>query len=736
MVVSLLKKLIGGNDNLYSDDISEIIKNISKFNSNISEDSEFIKNIIKAYDIGEKAHGSQLRKSGEPYFTHCSKVGVILSEWNMDIDMIVAGLLHDSIEDTELNLEEIEEHFNSDISSLVDGVSKLSGIKFSSRKEEQAENFMKMFLSVAEDIRVIIIKFADRLHNLRTIDFLPLIKQRRIANETKEIFSPLAHRLGMNNVKIEMDDLILKILDPKVYKQLQKKVKSTKNQSDAIIKKFSEPLKSELEKYNIHSDVYGRVKNYSSIYRKMQKLNKQFNEIYDIFAIRVRVEKVEECYAVLGIVHQIYTPIQERFKDYIATPKGNGYQSIHTTVFGEKGKLIEVQIRTKKMDNTAEVGIAAHWIYKENNSTSDNELHGLNKHVTWLRELVENLKDEDRNPSEFFKILKIDLFQDEIFVFTPNGDVVQLNNGSTPIDFGFSVHTQVGMHCIGAKVNFKIVPLNTVLKNGDTVEIITSKKQVPSHAWLKFVKTAKAKAHIKRWVKKDENEQSIKLGKEMIEKTLRRLKKLKILDMITENPITMGFNNEEMIFADVAKGHISIRDIIKKYEPEKDNGEAKTDDESLAQRFLSKARGISKGVSVGGISNAMITFAKCCNPIPGDEIVGYITKGRGVSVHRSTCGNMPILENENRFIDVEWNVSSESSFVVRLNISAIDRKHLLKDVSEKVSSMNIYIQSIDMRANDGLASCVLVVQIRNTKQLERLFRALKQLNHVISVDRI
>ena len=735
MVVSLLKKLISGSNNLYSDDISQIIKNISKF-SDISEDSDSIKNIIRAYEIGEKAHGTQLRKSGEPYFTHCSKVGVILSEWNMDIDMIIAGLLHDSVEDTDLKLEEIEEHFNSDIKNLVDGVSKLSGMKFSSRKEQQAENFMKMFLSVAEDIRVIIIKFADRLHNLRTIDSLPLIKQRRIANETKEIFSPLSHRLGMNNVKTEIDDLVLKILDPKVYKHLQKKVQSTKAQNDAIIEKFCEPLKVELKKYNIKSEVYGRVKNYSSIHKKMQKFNKQFNEIHDIFAIRIRVDKVEECYAALGIVHQLYTPIQERFKDYIATPKGNGYQSIHTTVFGDDGKLVEVQIRTNKMDDTAEVGIAAHWIYKESSSTSDKELDGLNKHVSWLRELVENLQDEDRNPSEFFKILKIDLFQDEIFVFTPNGDVVQLNNGSTPIDFAFNVHTQVGMHCLGAKVNSKIVPLNTILKNGDSVEIITSKKQVPSHAWLKFVKTAKAKAHIKRWVKKDEDEQSIKLGREMVEKTLRRLKKLKILNMISENPVVMGLNNEDMIFSEVAKGHISVRDIIKKYEPDKESDEIGTDEESLAQRFLSKARGISKGVSVGGISNAMIAFAKCCNPIPGDEIVGYITKGRGVSVHRATCSNIPILENENRFIDVEWNVGSDSSFVVRLNISAIDRKHLLKDVSEKVSSMNIYIQSIDMRANDGLASCVLVVQIRDTKQLARLFRALKQLNHVVSVERI
>ena len=710
-----------------------IIKNLS-LDTNNEDHVSSIKMIKDAFDIGYTAHKGQLRQSGEEYFNHCIAVGLELSKWNMDSDVVVAGLLHDTLEDTELTKEEIIKYFNSDIANLIEGVSKLSDIKFNSREQKQAENFMKMFLSVAQDIRVIIIKFADRLHNLRTINHLPLIKQRRVAKESQDIFVPLAHRLGMNNIKSEMEDIIFQTLEPKIHKNIKKKIKDSKRKRENYINKFIYPIKEQLNNSNIDSKVFGRAKNLSSVFHKMQDRNKDFDEIFDLFAIRIIVNDNDLCYGALGIVHQIYTPVQERFKDYIATPKGNGYQSIHTTVIGDSGKMVEVQIRTEKMDRTAEIGIAAHWTYKEQGAIISEKKKDIDRHVKWLRELIDNLQSENKNPKEFLKLLKIDLFHDEIFVFTPEGDLIQLKTGSTAIDFAFEVHTQVGMHCIGAKVNGNMVPLNTALKSGDSVEIITSKKQTPSAAWLKFVKTAKSKTHIKRWVNKDENEKSVKLGKELLEKTLRRVKKIELIREIESNPNLMGLNNVDLIYAEVAKGHITPRELISKYAPSVNDFEEK-EESSLAQKFIEKARGQTKGVKVGGISNTLINFGKCCNPIPGDDVVGYITRGKGVTVHRNVCSNIPVLETEDRFIDVDWDIKGDTAYLVRLNITASDRKNLLKDISEKVSLLNIYIQSIDMRANDGFATCIIIVQVRDTRQLDRLFGKLKQLNHIISISR-
>ena len=733
MVLNTIKSLISGSNSAVKAEYNQILENLSLDINNESHASS-IKMIKDAFDIGYTAHKGQLRRSGEEYFNHCIAVALELSKWNMDSDVIVAGLLHDTLEDTELTKEEIIKYFNEDIAKLIEGVSKLSDIKFNSREQKQAENFMKMFLSVAKDIRVIIIKFADRLHNLRTLNHLPLLKQRRVAKESKDIFVPLAHRLGMNNVKSEMEDIIFQTLEPKTHKDIKKKIKDSKRKRENYINKFIYPIKEQLNKLNIDSNVFGRAKNLSSVFYKMQDRNKDFDEIFDLFAIRIIVSDNDLCYGVLGIVHQIYTPVQERFKDYIATPKGNGYQSIHTTVIGDSGKMVEVQIRTEKMDRTAEIGIAAHWTYKQQGSVVSEKKKDINRHVKWLRELIDNLQSENKNPKEFLKLLKIDLFQDEIFVFTPGGDLIQLKTGSTPIDFAFEVHTQVGMHCIGAKVNGNMVPLNTTLKSGDSVEIVTSKKQTPSAAWLKFVKTAKSKTHIKRWINKDENEKSVKLGKELLEKTLRRVKRIELIGEIESNPNLMGLNNVELIYAEVAKGHITPRDLIAKYAPSVNDFEEK-EETSLAQKFIEKARGQTKGVKVGGISNTLINFGKCCNPIPGDDVVGYITRGKGVTVHRNVCSNIPVLETEDRFIDVDWDIKNDAAYLVRLNITASDRKNLLKDISEKVSLLNIYIQSIDMRANDGFATCIIIVQVRDTRQLDRLFRKLKQLNHIISISR-
>ena len=671
MLLEKLKKILPNNGNEYPKEFRQIIKNIYLESD---PDKEAVNFIWEAFRYSKNAHKGQKRRSGEPYFTHCASVGIILSEWKMDTRTIAAGLMHDVIEDTDVSRNDMVDKFGEEIAELVDGVSKLSGIKFSSRREKQAENFMKMFLSVAKDLRVIIIKFADRLHNMSTIKHLPLIKQRRIAIETRDVYAPLAHRLGMNKLKIELEDLILKTLEPEEYKLLQKKTKASRKQREKYIEEFTKPIKDELNNFNIQAEIFGRAKHYFSIAGKMQKQNKKYEELFDLFAIRIIVNKIEECYAILGVAHQLFTPLQERFKDYIATPKSNGYQSIHTTVFGHQGKMVEVQIRTEEMDKTAEIGVAAHWIYKEQGSVSA-EGTNIDRHIRWLRELVDVLKAEDSNPEEFLHLLKVDLFKDEIFVFTPAGDVTPLPLNSTPIDFAFQVHTQVGVHCIGAKVNGKIVPLNTVLKNGDSVEILTSNTQKPSYAWLKFVQTGKAKSHIKRWVKKEQTEQSIKLGKEIIEKTLRRMKRISILEDLQSKPQALGYNQVEFVYSALANGQLSVRDIIAKYEPvDIEDQEKDTLEPTFTERFINRARRKAKGVTVDGVANALLTFAQCCSPIPGDEIVGYITRGRGVTIHRSSCTNLPFMEGEDRFIFVEWDVKAKNTFIVRLKIILEDRK--------------------------------------------------------------
>jgi len=732
MIIQTLKKILPINKNGYPKDFQEIITNLY---TDSEVDEKVVKSIWYAYKFGEKAHGTQLRKSGQPYFTHCAKVGINLSKWKMDSSTIIAGLLHDTLEDTDTTSDNIKSEFGQEILSLVEGVSKLSGINFHSRIEKQAENFMKMFLSVAKDIRVIIIKFADRLHNMSTLEHLSRIKQRRIAIETRDVYAPLAHRLGMNQLKTDLENMVLKVLHPNSYKVLRKKIKSTNKDRNKYIEKFSQPVIDSLKILSINANISGRAKHYYSIFGKMKKRNKDFEEIYDLFAIRIIVDKIEECYGALGAIHQLFTPIQERFKDYIATPKSNGYQSIHTTVFGQEGRVVEVQIRTKEMDEKAEVGVAAHWIYKnKNNQLEDPEMY---KHMKWLKDLIETLQEENNNPDEFINTLKVDLFKDEIFVFTPRGDVINLPLDASPIDFAFQVHTQVGLKCIGAKVNSKIVPINTSLKNGDTIEIITSKNQKPNYAWLKFVKTGKAKSHIKRWVNKDQTDQVTKLGKEILEKTLRRMKYTSLIDKIKDKPEIMGYNNVDLIFSSIAKGQINISQIIDKYEISKPKEfEKKSALHSITQSFIERAKRISKGVKIDGISNTLIVFGKCCNAIPGDQILGYITRGRGVSIHRSSCSNIPILEEENRFINVEWDKKTNSSFIVRLRIEMEDRKQLAKDVTENISAMDMNIVSIEFKANEGIATCMLIIEARDTYQLDRLIKRINKIPNLINVERI
>ena len=692
----------------------------------LDDDEKLKVELWKAYEFGLKRHEGQKRLSGEPYFeTHCVEVAKILASWNMDITTIISGMLHDTVEDTSTTTEEIKSEFGNDVAELVDGVSKLSDIHFTTRKAQQAGNFMKMLISVAKDLRVIIIKFADRLHNMKTIKYMSRIKQHRIAIETRDVYAPLAHRLGMASVKWMLDDLALKVLHPKSYNEIDKKLKSTNKERERYIKSITTALTEELKLNQMNFRVYGRSKSHSSIYGKMIKREKTFEEINDIMAVRVVVGKIEDCYLALGILHQKFKPIQERFKDFIAMPKSNGYQSIHTTVFGLEGKIVEIQIRTEDMERTAEIGVAAHWRYKESGSSSKS----IDTHVEWLRDLLDMLQSEENDPKEFMHLLKIDLFGDEIFVFTPTGDLIQLPANSTPIDFAYSVHTEVGQSCLGAKINNKVVPLNTVLKNGDNVEIITSASQRPNYGWLEFAVTSKARNKIKSYLHKKEKEESVKIGEQLFTKSLRRLKMTNQSDKLKNMFSKFGLNSVDQLFEFIGKGEISVRDLLDK-SIANDKILKQDEDESI----FNFRRNESKSIKLQGISNVMANFGKCCNPIPGDNMVGFVTRGRGMTVHRSNCYNLPISNEESdRLVPVEWEVSRSDLFNVHLKVIGQDRKGLLKDMTETISKLNINITSVDIKVKDSVASARLIVQVSNIKQLDRV---LKKVSEVKSIDKI
>mgnify|MGYP001170268263 FL=1 len=719
--ISKLVPFIGGQ---FPSTFNKLLQSITHYE--LADDEKLKVELWKAYEFGLKRHEGQKRLSGEPYFeAHCVEVAKILAGWNMDITTIISGMLHDTVEDTSTTTEEIKSEFGDDVAELVDGVSKLSGIHFTTRKAQQAGNFMKMLISVAKDLRVIIIKFADRLHNMKTIKHMSRIKQHRIAIETRDVYAPLAHRLGMASVKWMLDDLALKVLHPKSYNEIDKKLKSSNKERERYIKSITSALTEELKLNQMNFRVYGRSKSHSSIYGKMIKREKTFEEINDIMAVRVVVDKIEDCYLALGILHQKFKPIQERFKDFIAMPKSNGYQSIHTTVFGLEGKIVEIQIRTEDMERTAEIGVAAHWRYKESGSSSKS----IDTHVEWLRDLLDMLQSEENDPKEFMHLLKIDLFGDEIFVFTPTGDLIQLPANSTPIDFAYSVHTEVGQSCLGAKINNKVVPLNTILKNGDNVEIITSTSQRPNYGWLEFAVTSKARNKIKNYLQKKEKEESVKIGEQLFTKSLRRLKMASQSDKLKNMFSKFGLNSVDQLFESIGKGEISVRDLLDK---------SITNDKILKQdeneSIFNFRRSESKSIKLQGISNVMANFGKCCNPIPGDNMVGFVTRGRGMTVHRSNCYNLPISSEESdRLVPVEWEVSRSDLFNVHLKVIGQDRKGLLKDMTETISKLNINITSVDIKVKDSVASARLIVQVSNIKQLDRV---LKKVSEVKSIDKI
>ena len=702
--------------------------NIILIEKDIEEEKKIKKVLWKAYKFGSFHHSGQKRRSGKPYFSHCLAVAETLAKWKMDSTTIIAGLLHDTIEDTGATLDELRDLFGKDLSNLVDGVTKLGEFKFSSRREKQAGNFMKMLISVAQDLRVIIIKFADRLHNMKTIKYMPVIKRHRIAIETRDVYVPLAHRLGMSTVKAQLEDLVFQVLNPSGFKQIENKIKSTRKERDKFIKQVIMPVKKELSNYGIQVEIYGRAKSYSSIYGKIIERNKVFNEIYDLYAIRIIVEKIENCYLALGVVHSLYKPMQDRFKDFIANPKSNGYQSVHTTVFGPNANMIEIQIRTKEMEETAEIGIAAHWVYKNGKSSK------IDKNVKWLRELLDILKSESTDPKEFMDILKIDLYNEQIFVFTPKGDLIQLPVGSTTVDFAFQVHTQIGIHCMGSKVNHKIVPLNTKLKNGDMVEVLTSKKEMPSYGWRKFIITSKARNEVNRYLKNIQDKECFNLGVELLEKTLRRLKIFEELDEFKNSFNKFGFSDRTSLIKAIGSGNITVRDMLKKIRPK----EIWQDDyfDKKSNNFFNFSTSKDKGLIIDGIDNVMVSFGKCCNPIPGDNLIGFITRGRGVTVHNSFCKNLPLINHEkDRLVSLDWNVKSSDQFNVDLKVVGQDYKGWLKDLSECIAKQNININSVDIRVNDSIAEAKFIVEINNKRQLARLIRKIKKLTNIDYVER-
>jgi len=709
----------------YKRKFDRIVRKIREYSKN--PDIDLLRHAYKyAYD----AHKNHFRKSGKLYIEHCLETAGILVELRMDVVTVAAGLLHDVVEDAEINIEEIQELFGDEVAQLVDGVTKISELKFQSQAEKQAENFRKMIFSMAMDLRVIMIKFADRLHNMRTLEFLPPQKAKRIALETREVYAPLAHRFGIARIKWELEDLSLKFLDSESYNDLVRKISDRREERERYIRKLSGPISDELHKNGIEAEVQGRPKSIYSIYRKIKNRRKPFEEIFDLLAIRIVVEKLDECYFALGVVHTLFTPVQERFKDYIATPKLNMYQSLHTTVVGPEGKMVEIQVRTSEMHRVAEIGIAAHWKYKEGKKSEDE----LDRYSAWIREIIDWQKDT-LDPEEYLDILKTDLFRSELFVFTPKGDLLKLPAGSTPVDFAFSVHTDVGLHCIGAKVNSRIVPLNTELHSGDRVEIITSANQKPTRDWITFVKTSKAKSKIKKWIKDAQYQEAIKLGEEMIAKSFKRYRIRATKEQLREYAQQSGKSNLEQVYAELGQGDLSIRKVMEFFAPEKVTSE-KNKDKKLITRFVSRARGTAKGIRVQGMDNLLIRFAQCCHPVPGDPIVGFISKGRGIIVHRRDCPNvLKQLENPEKSIEVEWDVDGERDFMVQVQILAEGRKDFLKDVTEQLASMDTNILKVDMKTENSLITVFLIIEVRNLSHLTKVIRRLYNIKGVLSVNR-
>ena len=702
--------------------------------------------IRRAYDYATENHGDQCRKSGEPYMIHPTNVAYILAGLELDDETLCAALLHDVVEDTPRTHEDLVKEFGTTIAEMVAGVTKLGKLRYTTQEEEQVENYRKMFLAMGKDIRVILIKLADRLHNMRTLKFLSRDRQIAIAKETRDLYAPLANRLGIYSLKWELEDLSFKYLNPEEYHEIVTGLDRKREERLKFINKIQEDLEEEIRDQGIKADVTGRAKHLYSIHRKMLRDNKTLDQIYDLFALRILVDSVKDCYAVLGIVHEMYTPMPGRFKDYIGVPKKNMYQSIHTTLLGPKGTPFEVQIRTWDMHRTAEFGIAAHWAYKEaSNKGMKQSVVVTDDKLAWLRETLEWQKNTE-NPDEFLNTLKTELFEDEVYIFTPKGMIKILPKGATPIDFAYSVHEQIGHKMIGCKINSKMMPIITPLNNGDIVEIMTSEQSKgPSRDWLKFVKSSSAKTRINQWFKRAQRAENIEKGKDSIEREVKKLG-LKYSDLVRPEWLQLAmdrykFATVDDLYASIGFGGISVNKLMARlldeYRKEHEEEDFEEKIEELAKSKPTRSKPSKTGVVVKGIDNCLVKLSKCCNPLPGDEILGYITKGRGVSVHRTDCVNVKDLFNEeNRMIDVYWFDDVNGSYKVEIEILANDRNGLLKDVIKQVENAKVKLTGMNTRTTkEGIAIIDISLELENKDMLNKMLSSLRNIESVYDVNR-
>jgi len=703
-----------------------------------------IDKITRAYELAYEAHKDQKRVSGTPYITHPLEVANIVAQMQMDTDSVCAALLHDVVEDTPYSGDDIKNMFGEQVALLVDGVTKLDKIEFSNKEERDMENLRKMFLAMASDIRVIIIKFADRIHNMSTLISMSEEKQRDKARETLSVFAPLAHRLGMYKIKWELEDLSLKYLDPIAYFEIVKGINQKRQEREQYIDHIKLELREKLHELGIECSIDGRPKHFYSIYRKMYTQNKTLDQIYDLFAVRIVTETLSDCYAALGAAHELYKPMPGRFKDYIAMPKPNMYQSLHTTVIGSDGRPFEIQIRTREMHEIAENGIAAHWKYKEGNQKSD---PNIEQKFQWVRQILD-VQNDAKSEEEFLQTLRIDLFTDQVFVFSPKGDVLSFPAGSTPIDFAFSIHSAIGYKMQGAKANGKIVPLEYQMKNGDIIEIITSSAvHGPSLDWLKIIKTSQARNKINAWFKKEKREENIVLGKEMIEKELKRqgLSQLELdsPDYISKLVRRYGYASTDDLYANIGYGGLVLSNVITKLKDEYKKIHAKTElpiSLVAGNTAPKKNKSSSDGIIVKGIQNCLIRYSKCCSPVPGDQIIGYITRGRGVSIHRQDCINVAAMHKDEseraRLIDVSWENNTNTSYLSKLKIVCPDRDGLVLEVANIVNDTKVSLKTLNARSTkDCLGIVEITVEVTSTEQLNLLINKLRTLKDIIEVTR-
>ena len=703
--------------------------------------------IQKAYDYAKAKHGDQLRKSGEPYIIHPLQVAYILATLGMDDNTICAALLHDVLEDTDTTYEELEKEFNSEVAYMVDGVTKLGKLQYASVEEQQVENYRKMFLAMGKDIRVILIKLADRLHNMRTLKYLSRDRQIANAKETMELYAPLANRLGVYSLKWELEDLAFKYLYPEDFREIVEGIDKKREERLKFIELIMDQIKAELKKQKIDAEVTGRAKHLYSIYRKMKRDNSTLDQIYDLFALRIIVNSVKDCYAALGIVHDLYNPMPGRFKDYIAVPKPNMYQSLHTTLIGPKGTPFEVQIRTWDMHRIAEYGIAAHWAYKESSFFSGKKANVKVEEdkLAWVRETLE-WQSEMQDPEEFMQTLKKELFEDEVYVFTPKGAIKVLPKGATPIDFAYQIHEQIGHHMVGCKINSKMMPIITPLKSGDIVEILTSDQtKGPSRDWIKFVKSSGARNRILSWFKKNQREENIEKGKDLIEKELKKIG-VKHEDIFKPEFINAALNRYKYstiddMYASVGFGSISpgkiIARMLEEYRKVHKGDDIEKTLEALSKEKVHKEKPSQNGIIVKGIDNCLVKLSKCCNPVPGDEIIGYITRGRGVSVHRTNCVNTKrLLEEGNRIIDVYWSDSKKTAYSADIEVYANDRLGLLADIVKVLGDNKCNIMAVASKTNkERIAVIELTIEIENTEKLNNVLKNLRKIDSVYEVKR-